>query len=550
MYSIPPPPPRDPPPSSPPAKITELPSSSSRPSPSAAPATPSSAPVTSSRQSRAAKKATGNADGAGQAGQEGFEFVEALRHLVDNPLALLTDRRYYWWVATALLAWEALVCVAIVVKVRYTEIDFSTYLQQAELFLHGERDYSQIEGESGLAYYPATHLYLYSLIHRLVQPVFGPVDGVPARIVGGNLKLAQFAFAGVYVASLALVMVVYGRNKRTPQYLLPLLCISKRLHSIYVLRLFNDGLAMLFFYAALVLYTDTKGSKAASRWKWAAGTVLFSLALNTKMSILLFLPGLLYLLFVYHSPLACLSHAAFLALSQLALAWPFIRPPPSIPLSSLLSLSSPPSSEVLQKALTPLRTYLHQAYSFDRSFLYEFTVNWRWLEDEELFLSQGFKHALLAAHAVGLVLFALRWAEEEGGAGSLLLRGLKSPATRPARRGLTAERVGTILFTSNFIGILCARSLHCQFYAWMAWQGPWMVFGAGGGLWEAMQGLLLLSLLEYAFATYPSTTYSSLGLVVGLLVILTGAYYGRPVGETRAEQPFEADEEVGKGKKE
>lgn len=32
-----------------------------------------------------------------------------------------------------------------------TEIDFSTYLQQADVFLAGERDYSLIKGDSGPA---------------------------------------------------------------------------------------------------------------------------------------------------------------------------------------------------------------------------------------------------------------------------------------------------------------------------------------------------------------------------------------------------------------
>jgi hypothetical protein len=130
-----------------------------------------------------------------------------------------------------------------------TEIDFSTYLQQAELFLKGERDYSRIGGESGLCVcvsflplplpsltllyerkitrfkrpltpnahrYPATHLYTYSLLHALVKPIFGPdpLSGTPGRIVGGHLERAQWAFAGVYVVSLACVMVVYSRGKK------------------------------------------------------------------------------------------------------------------------------------------------------------------------------------------------------------------------------------------------------------------------------------------------------------------------------------------------
>ncbi|GAA5863844.1 hypothetical protein JCM8547_006082 [Rhodosporidiobolus lusitaniae] len=540
---------------------------------------PSTSDRTSSSSSttRIASKSTpGSYTPSGRGGPgRTTQLKDAALHLIWHPTALLFDRRYYWLVAGGLLVLETLMCGVIIKRVRYTEIDFSTYLEQAQHFLNGERDYSQIRGESGPCVYPSLHLYLYSLLFHLVQPVFGEVKGVPMRIVGGHLERAQWAFAGVYVLSLACVFVVYGRNRKLPQYLHPLLCISKRLHSIYVLRMFNDGLAMLFFYAGLVCYTadiDGKGTTAGRRrLNWAIGTGLFALALNTKMSILLFLPGLVYLLFVYHSPLTCLLHSLFLALSQLLLALPLIRPPPHLSFSSLFS-SSP---SIRDETLGPLRTYLSQAYNFNRSFLFEFTVNWRFLgastvargadlsaeeagitaaaaaaKGEEIFLSEGFKHLLLGMQVVGLVLFAVRWAEEEGGVFELLERGFKRPLKRPARRSLTAERTTTILFTSNFLGILFARSLHHQFYAWFAWQGVWMVFGAAKGVWEGMQGLLLLSLLEYAFHTYPSTTNSSLGFCIAMLVILAGVYYGRPAGEGRGEQPFEVEGGERKGKRE
>ncbi|BGP20850.1 dolichyl-P-Man:Man(5)GlcNAc(2)-PP-dolichol alpha-1,3-mannosyltransferase [Rhodosporidiobolus nylandii] len=398
------------------------------------------------------------------------------------------------------------------------------------------------------------HLYLYSLLHKLVKPVFG-VDlatGVPGRILEGRMNLAQYAFAGVYVASLALVFVIYGRNKRLPQYLLPLLTISKRLHSIYVLRMFNDCLAMLFFYAAVVLYTSPEGGRLASalkgagvgkRGRWAIGTGVFSLALGTKMSLLLPLPGLLYLLFVYHSPLTCLAHSLLLLTTQLALALPFSRPTPA----ALSALISSPSLWTLLPALAPLRTYLTQAFSLSRSFLYEFTQNWRWLQDEDLFLSRDFANLLLLAQAAGLCLFAVRWAEDEGGVESLLARAWRSPGKRPARREATPERIATILFTSNLVGVLCARSLHPQFYAWFAWQGVWVTFGSG--IYEGMQNMLFLSLLEFAFHTYPSTVHSSLGFCIGLLAILAGVYYGRPCGEPKEEQRWEVGREA-KGRKE
>ena len=41
-----------------------------------------------------------------------------------------------------------------------------------------------------------------------------------------------------------------------PNWVILLLCISKRVHSIYMLRLFNDGIAMLIFYISVILLIE------------------------------------------------------------------------------------------------------------------------------------------------------------------------------------------------------------------------------------------------------------------------------------------------------
>ena len=63
---------------------------------------------------------------------------------------------------------------------------------------------------------------------------------------------------------------------------LALLVLSKRLHSIFLLRLFNDGFAVFFLFLAMYCY---------QRRQWTLGSVAYSLGLGTKMSLILALPA-------------------------------------------------------------------------------------------------------------------------------------------------------------------------------------------------------------------------------------------------------------------
>lgn len=138
-------------------------------------------------------------------------------------------------------------------------------MQQVDGFLSGERDYSKLEGDTGpLVWvalppfattllltnfrYPALHLYIYTALRKSL-----PTD--PDL----QVRYAQYFFLAIYLITFLLVSTIYylasrRSSRQYPQALLVPLVLSKRLHSIYLLRLFNDPIAMVLMYASVVFY--------------------------------------------------------------------------------------------------------------------------------------------------------------------------------------------------------------------------------------------------------------------------------------------------------
>ncbi|WWD03366.1 hypothetical protein V865_001418 [Kwoniella europaea PYCC6329] len=406
--------------------------------------------------------------------------------------ALLFDRKWYWSFVFLLLIGEALLGVLIIWKIPYTKIDWPAYMQQVEMFLDGERDYSKIEGETGPLVYPALHLYIYSLFYKFLPSI-------------ESIRPAQYIFLGFYLITLLLVSTVYylsgsgngkTKHKHYPQILLIPLCLSKRLHSIFLLRLFNDPIAMMIFYGSVVAMM--KGGKSG----WRAGSILYSLALGVKMNILLFLPGLLVLLFQYRGVYGTIESVMTIVIIQVLLPSPYFL-----------------SSTYLSKA------YFTSAFDFSRQFLYEWTVNWRFI-DEKMFLSRERATLLLAGHLGVVILFtAFKWSPIPGGTLTALKNGLNR-WSRPAigTGQLPSYHIPLTLFTSNLIGILFARSLHYQFQSWYFHQLPFLLYS--GGAWNSLPlGIAIWLMIEYAWEITPATPLSSGLLVLGHVLILGGLFY-------------------------
>jgi alpha-1,3-mannosyltransferase len=167
--------------------------------------------------------------------------------------------------------------------------------------------------------------------------------------------------------------------------------------------------------------------------------------------------------------------------------------------------------------------YLSKAFEFSRQFFFKWTVNWRFI-GEETFLSKPFSLGLLGAHAGLLLLFLeTRWLRLTNVGLSGLEDMLLSPPN-PTEQAQILKRIRpdfvlTIMLSAMAIGCLCARSLHYQFFAYIAWTTPYLLWKSGlhpvlvYAIWAAQ---------EWAWNVYPSTDASSM-VVVGCLAATVAA---------------------------
>ena len=89
------------------------------------------------------------------------------------------------------------------------------------------------------------------------------------------------------------------------------------------------------------------------------------------------------------------------------------------------------------------------------------------------------------------------------------------------KRPTSSLEIVTFMFVSNFIGIICARSLHYQFYVWYYHQLPLLVHCCGINL---LISIPLLLGIEFCWNVYPSTVTSSSLLVLIHIFILFKLY--------------------------
>jgi len=169
--------------------------------------------------------------------------------------------------------------------------------------------------------------------------------------------------------------------------------------------------------------------------------------------------------------------------------------------------------------------YLGRAFELSRQFFFKWTVNWRFM-GEERFLSKEFALALLGLHVLALGVFVTtRWLKPARKPVMELIMPVmcgEAPfalhEVEQVTRGVTPRYILTTVLSANVMGLLFARSLHYQFYAYLAWSTPFLLWRSG--IHPVLQYALFFA-QEWAWNVYPSTNASS-AFVVGVLAATVG----------------------------
>ncbi|XP_026471452.1 lethal(2)neighbour of tid protein 2-like [Ctenocephalides felis] len=446
---------------------------------------------------------------------------------------LLTSPEKLPIISFLILAVELVFNIFIINTRKYTEIDWIAYMQECEGFLNGTLDYSQLRGDTGPLVYPAGFVYIYSILYYITA-------------AGKDIYVGQCIFIGIYLCQMALVLRLYTKSRKVPPYVLILCALtSYRIHSIYMLRLFNDPIAILFLYLSLNLYMDSK---------WTLASVALSLAVSIKMNILLFAPAIFLFLIVNLGLVKTIVQLSICGIIQLILGLPFL--------------------------LVNAVAYIKGSFDFGRVFEHKWTVNYRFLH-RDIFESGKFHISLLLLHLVLLAAFfpisfkymqsyvRLRTVQKQfepqiNAKNKELKRkkinklieeepltaeqhkflkdfekGINKTST-PNNRAVTVEpkqddNVKTFavhfdsvtqlallpIFLCNFIGVACSRSLHYQFYVWYFHSLPHLLWCTS---YSIKVRLLILALIEYSWNTYPSTDLSSCVLHLCHVAVIWGIY--------------------------
>ncbi|KAG9391509.1 Glycosyltransferase, ALG3 [Carpediemonas membranifera] len=375
----------------------------------------------------------------------------------------MNDWRHFYYFAALTIVLDICLTAIHIFVFKYIEVDWRAYMEQMQGFLNGERDYLNLKGHSGPLVYPAGFVYLFSGLFYLTSG-------------GTNIMAARLIFGGLETTLTILVLFVANRVRLTPPWVVLILAMSRRVHSIFAVELFNDCWAMTLAWVAIALFSYNK---------WTLGCVFLSLGTSVKMNVLLFAPAVGLLMWQSRGSARCFLNVGICLAIQVILATPFIL---KYPLS-----------------------YVRKAFEFDRQFGYSETVNWRFLP-EPVFQAPLFSQALLGVHGLLLTVMIYRWI---GGVRGII----RIVQLFSAKIDLTPQYVVSTLLVCNFIGVFASRSIHLQFLTWYFHSLPILLWFAR--LPNAARFIAIVC-IEAAYLGYPPSPFSAALLQVGHLILLVG----------------------------
>lgn len=85
---------------------------------------------------------------------------------VDFAKSLVIDPARLPWISYLILAAELVLNIFIVMRIKYTEIDWVAYMQECEGFLNGTTDYSQLKGKSFIQFVSTSSFCMKKSIFR------------------------------------------------------------------------------------------------------------------------------------------------------------------------------------------------------------------------------------------------------------------------------------------------------------------------------------------------------------------------------------------------
>jgi alpha-1,3-mannosyltransferase len=250
-----------------------------------------------------------------------------------------------------------------------------------------------------------------------------------------------------------------------------------------VLRLFNDPIAMILTYVAINCFLNGR---------WTMGSLSYSLAVSVKMNVLLYAPALLTIFLTQLTLFDTIVQLAVCGSLQVVLALPFLIVNPW--------------------------SYLSRSFDLGRVFLYEWTVNWKFLP-EEYFLNRWFHVGLLVLHLGALALFLNPWLKYLKS--HYNLKSFAESAEGRKALQIRSQLMLYPLFVSNFIGICFSRSLHYQFYVWYYHTIPYLLWSTK---LPTQLKLVIFGLIELCWNIFPATALSSATLQICHLCILGGLW--------------------------